>query len=156
MTNIDILVAVGYSQNYLSVENVFFWGLRWVYIWWTEETNKYIQRKHEISKEPNEDITYDSLMFNPDEECENKVLAITWNTNPKFSREFCNHKKDIPSIFALLGILLLCHWGEHSKRCVKKVAVEVMVKTTNAKRYGKNTFTVHKRFLIFCVCVFMG
>lgn len=32
-------------------------------------------------------------MFNPDEECENKVLGIPWNTNPKFSREFCNQEK---------------------------------------------------------------
>ena len=51
-------------------------------------------------------------MFNPDEECENKVLGILWNTNPKISKEFCNQERTDEgdtSTFAPLEILLLCH-----------------------------------------------
>ena len=42
--------------------------------------NEFIEEKHEGIEESSEDTSYASLMLNPDEENENNVLGILWNT----------------------------------------------------------------------------
>ena len=44
------------------------------------DVNEFIEGKHESNEESSEDTSYASLMLNPDEESENKVLGIPWNT----------------------------------------------------------------------------
>ena len=44
------------------------------------DVNEFIEGKHENIEESSEDTSYASLMLNPDEESENKVLGIPWNT----------------------------------------------------------------------------
>ena len=44
------------------------------------DVNEFIERKHESIEESREDTSFVSLMLNPDEESENKVLEIPWNT----------------------------------------------------------------------------
>ena len=42
--------------------------------------NEFIEEKHKNIEKSSEDTSYASLMLNPDEESENKVLGIPWNT----------------------------------------------------------------------------
>ena len=42
--------------------------------------NEFIEEKHKNIEKLSEDTSYASLMLNPDEESENKVLGIPWNT----------------------------------------------------------------------------
>ena len=44
------------------------------------DVNEFIKGKHENIEESSEDTSYASLMLNPDEVSENKVLGIPWNT----------------------------------------------------------------------------
>ena len=50
--------------------------------WWSNnrDVNEFIEGKHENIEESSEDTSYAWLMLNPDEESENKVLGIPWNT----------------------------------------------------------------------------
>ena len=44
------------------------------------DVNEFIEGKHKNVEESSEDTSYASLMLNPYEESENKVLGISWNT----------------------------------------------------------------------------
>ena len=44
------------------------------------DVNEFIEGKHKNIEESSEDTSFASLMLNPDEESENKVLGIPWNT----------------------------------------------------------------------------
>ena len=44
------------------------------------DVNEFIEGKHENIEESSEDTSYASLMLNPNEESENKVLGMPWNT----------------------------------------------------------------------------
>ena len=44
------------------------------------EVNEFIEGKHKSIEESSDDTSYASLMLNPNEESENKVLGIPWDT----------------------------------------------------------------------------
>ena len=82
------------------------------------DVNEFIERKHESIEESREDTSFVSLMLNPDEESENKVLEIPWNTkHDEFVISFQIQKstenvvtkrellKRIASVFDPVGIL---------------------------------------------------
>ena len=83
------------------------------------DVNEFIEGKYENIEKLSEDANYASLMLNPDEENENKVLGIPWNTkHDEFVISFRIQKstedvvitkrellKKIASIFDPVGIL---------------------------------------------------
>ena len=81
--------------------------------------NEFIEGKHKSIDKSSEDTSYASLMLNPDEESENKVLEIPWNTKhdefvisfriKKFTEDVITKRellKRIASIFDPVAILL--------------------------------------------------
>lgn len=97
-------------------------------------------------------------MFNPDEECENKGLGIPWNTNPKFSREFCNQEK-----VAERHTFNICSF-RNSVAVPLKIAFQKMCKEGSSGGDGENNeckaiwkkcfHSAQKVSNILCVCVY--
>ena len=80
--------------------------------------NEFIEGKHESIEELSEDTSYASIVLNPNEERENKVLGIAWDTKhdefvisfriPKSNEDVVTKRellKRIASIFDPVGIL---------------------------------------------------
>ena len=98
------------------------------------DVNEFIKWKHENIEESSEDTSYASLKLNPDEESENKVLGIPWNTKhdefvigfriQKSAEDFVSRK-----ILDPVGILLsaVVPLKTLFQKYVKKAAVGMMI-----------------------------
>ena len=98
------------------------------------DVTEFIEWKHENIEESSEDTSYASLKFNPDEESENKVLGIPWNTkHDEFVIGFQIQKsaEDVVSrkILDPVGILLpaVVPLKILFQKYVKKAAVGMMI-----------------------------